>query len=143
MRTVDTIGGKQSPSNQAAANLQAPVNATPTNWCAEWTLNQKREVAREGGKERRKETKQKGSNAHRCRCEALVKLLHYLGLNLAKITLSLIKHYPVLTMKMMKLKLQINLGTFLPSDMKGSSTFVMGFKRVSIATASYSGRGCS
>ena len=29
MRTVDTIGGKQSPSNQAAANLQAPVNATP------------------------------------------------------------------------------------------------------------------
>ena len=66
-----------------------------------------------------------------------MKLLHYLGLNLAKITLSLIKHYPVLTMKMMKLKLQINLGTFLPSDMKGSSTFVMGFKRVSIATASY------
>ena len=55
MRTVDTIGGKQSPSNQAAANLQAPVNATPTNRCAEWTLTQKREGAREGGKEGRKE----------------------------------------------------------------------------------------
>ena len=93
MRTVDTIGGKQSPSNQAAANLQAPVNATPTNRCAEWTLTQKRERAREGGKEGRKETKQKGSNAH------LVKLLHYLGLNLAKITFSLIKHYPFLTIR--------------------------------------------
>ena len=57
MRTVDTIGGKQSPSNQAAANLQAPVNATPTNRCAEWTLTQKREGAREGGrKEGRKQS---------------------------------------------------------------------------------------
>ena len=57
MRTVDTIGGKQSPSNQAAANLQAPVNATPTNRCEECTLTQKREGVREGGKEGRKQSR--------------------------------------------------------------------------------------
>ena len=90
MRTVDSIGGKQSPRNQAAANLQAPVNATPTNRCAD---THPKEGGGEGGREGRKETKQKGSNAH------LVKLLHYLGLNLAKITLNLIKHYPFLTIR--------------------------------------------
>ena len=48
-----------------------------------------------------------------------------------------------LTMKRMKPKLHTNLGTFLPTEMNGSSILVMGFKRVSVAIASYSGRGCS
>lgn len=48
-----------------------------------------------------------------------------------------------LTINRTKLKLQTNLGIFLPTAIKGSSTFVMGFNRVFEAAASYSGRGCS
>lgn len=48
-----------------------------------------------------------------------------------------------LTINRTKLKLQTNLGIFLPIPMKGSSTLVMGFNRVSEVAASYSGRGCS